>query len=180
MFESRWDRQGIVGGLFSVVKDIQRNKSNPEKAWRAYEQALAEVLRLPASDTIPMFLMGVGSTEWTFVCISSLFLGAICQKNTSFVRRNVWEKVIGAITDAYEPDASIDNHMTSAAKIVALSMMGFEPAVQTLKGLAHQQGVSDWHEAGIGLHLAVIMAIATNPDSIFSPTEFIFGRCKNV
>lgn len=56
MLESRYDQRGVLGGLLSVVWDIQRNRFDPPKAIRAYEEARDEGLTLPVTDTIPMFL----------------------------------------------------------------------------------------------------------------------------
>jgi hypothetical protein len=160
MFESRYDKQGVIGGLFSVVRDIQQTASNPQKAIRAYEEARDEVMRLPATDTIPMFVSALQTKDWRFVCLSSLFLGSICQTNMAMIGRNVLEKVKNSIIQAYEPED--DSGTTWWTKMVALSMMGDGRAVEALKVLAQDTGVFHWHEAGAGTMNAVIMKIAMN------------------
>src|SRR5688572_2565037 len=104
MFASRYDERGVFGGLLSVVWDIRQNKTDLQKAIRAYKEAEDEVLRLPVTDSIPMFLSALETKDWTFVCLSSLFIGSICQNNMSKISKSVREKIVNSIMRSYEPD----------------------------------------------------------------------------
>lgn len=160
MFETKYDERGIMGGLFSVVSEIQKNKSNPQNAFGVYEQARNEILSLPISDSIPALLTVLNRESWQLVCLSSLFLGAICQNNISVIRGVHLERIMDKIATAYEPIMTVDDGATAGAKTLALAMLEDKEAIQKLQAYANQSGSANWQEAGTGLHVGIIMTIA--------------------